>query len=146
MEVVAFVLPGESLSLAHAGHVNALPRGEHLHAEPSSDSDVAGIAQLLEAVLRLQPGAFEVSAHRLGRALHGLVTEAELQGLVSVGPDRLALHDAARVRLEHRDRDRRSLRREDLGHAHLAGENPFAHSLISMLTPLGRLRRMSAST
>ncbi len=48
MEVVALVLAGESLALAHAGHIDALAFGEHLHRESRPDCGVAGIPQLLQ--------------------------------------------------------------------------------------------------
>src|SRR5258708_26924750 len=88
----------------------------------------------------------EVSAEWCGLPLLAALAEDDLHGVVAVDRRRLALHDAARPGFEHGDRQDGAPLGEELGHAHLACQDAFAHSLISMLTPDGRLRRISAST
>src|SRR5579884_3739089 len=78
------------------------------------------------------------------------IAKADLDGRIAIAIWRLDLGDRAGASLNGRDRAHDASLVEDLGHAELAAQQPFgvrlAHSLISMFTPAGRLRRISAST
>src|SRR5207237_7591649 len=111
----------------------------------------AEVAHLGHVSGRLHARLLELPEHRLGHALGGHGLEGEAHGHVAVpllGPK--AEHPAG-TRLEHRHRRQRAVAVEHLGHPQLfrekalAGGGCWTHSLISMETPAGRLRRMSAS-
>src|SRR5713226_5223987 len=76
--------------------------------------------------------------------------ETDLNGRIAVVFGRLDLRDRTRTGLDGRDRPDQAALFEDLGHAQLAPQQAFGkgrrHSLISMLTPAGRLSRIRAST
>src|SRR5438093_1390656 len=85
--------------------------------------------------------------HRIGARGGANVAhpEGHAHGLVAVLLGGSQPEHPAGPGLEHGDRGGRAVGVEKLGHAQLLGEQAL-HDLISMLTPAGRLRRMSAST
>src|SRR5690606_17553084 len=104
-----------------------------------------------------------VADGRLVGVLFLHVVEADLDRFVAVVLGIFFLKDHAGTRLDDGDRDHGAVGGKDLRHSDLFAQDPFhvdtsfpfrisvaiassAHSLISMSTPLGRSRRISAST
>src|SRR5262249_51787133 len=147
MELVPPDRPGEALPVRDAAHLHLLAGLERLDGDVLADDELALPPQLEQvpvgAVDRVR---LEVPGLRLRDLAIGDLVVGNLHRVVAVRLGRLQLHDWTRLGLDHRHRrDDACLRIEDAGHPQLPADDPF-HSLISMSTPAGRSRRMSAST
>src|SRR5258708_5656695 len=139
---------GEALALggAHDGDLVALREdvGFELGAGLDALGDVA--PELDDPALRLAAGLLVLTGDGLGDPRLLDRAKAEPGGGVAILLDGAKPDHGAGACLKHGHGHGNAALVKDLGHAHLAGDEAFGHSLISMFTPLGSERRISAST
>src|SRR5436189_2914649 len=135
----------ETLAFAGRRHIDELTGGEDLGLELLSRLDTVVVADLDDVAVRVEVCLLELAEPRCVQPAFFHAPEGDAHGLVAVLLGGSQPEHPAGPGLENGDRGGRAVGVEQLGHAQLLGEQAL-HDLISMLTPAGRLRRMSAST
>ncbi len=130
MEAMTLDRSREALADPDARDLDRLARLERLDRDRLADHQLGAAAELDQVTMGLQPCLLQVTQLRPRHLPLGDGREGELDGLVSVGLERLHLDDGARPGLDHRHgRDHPGLRVEELCHPQLPADDAFHCSL-----------------
>ena len=134
-EVVALHAAGETLALGNAAHIDELARFEKADVDDLPEFIARGVgnAKFREVAASRNPGFGQVSALRVGQAAFLDVAEANLDGSVTVGFNRLDLCNSAGASLYDGDRNDLVVLVPDLRHADLLAQKAFASHLLRFL-------------